>query len=325
MISELSEDTKAVRGVFITFIILSAIVNSRIIDSVIRLFVTRPAMRTSPKHVTITASCVVNLIRAIFGAVITFVFMNTATDHSCTEWLVQVLGVWMLSTLSQLAVAVVILTEFLRVQSWFRNGVRFQMTLTVVLLSSAVIYTVVVLPTVFYQVLLADPDNPCHGFRREKSALRVMPALQFLVPSITTLMSIGLLTAAYVTRPPLNMTPDQHHTDNATVHRRRQFPVDVVLAGVVTIAFHFVAFFVYFALWDLDLRIELTTYWKVWAAGTLLADLSLILVPCCWLLDPDIRATVCPCARQARAADVRYDIQEPMIGPANERDEDTFL
>ncbi|KAK7471710.1 hypothetical protein BaRGS_00035642 [Batillaria attramentaria] len=323
----ISEDIKAFTGVFVTFIILfaSAIVNSQIIHSVIRLFVTRPAMRISPKHVTITASCVVNLIRAIFGAVTTLVFLITATGLSCTELLVWVLGSCMLSTLSQLAVAVVILTEFLRVQSWFRNGVRFQMTLTVVLLYSAVIYTVVVLPTVFYQVLLADPDNPCHGFKRAKSALRVMPALQFLVPSITTLMSIGLLTAAYVTRPPLNMTPDQHHTDNATVHKRRQFPVDVVLAGVVTIAFHFVAFFGFFALGDLDLRIEWPTLRKVLVAGILLADLSFILVPCCWLLDPDIRATVCPCARQARAVDVQHGIQEPMIGPENERNEDTFV
>ncbi|KAK7484140.1 hypothetical protein BaRGS_00024629, partial [Batillaria attramentaria] len=98
-------------------------------------------------------------------------------------------------------------------------------------------------------------------------------------------------------------------TNNPPMPARRQFPADAVLAGLVVVVFPFVFFFNAFAAWDLEPRMERSPRLKLWAAGILLGVLSLVLVPCCWLLDPAIRGR---CCRGRPRADHMQDSPEPL-------------
>ncbi|KAK7484139.1 hypothetical protein BaRGS_00024628, partial [Batillaria attramentaria] len=241
---------------------------------------------------------------------------------TCGENVMVEVGVYLLATLAHLLVAVVIMAEALQFQQWVKLGRKAQLVVTMVLCLVAFVYVAVVLTTVFYKVTLADSKNPCDeygyvNYSFDEKTWRAMPAVDYLVPTAAVMFAVVLLLIAYVSKSStaaMTTTPGHlaFETNNPPMPARRQFPADAVLAGLVVVFFPFVFFFIAFAAWDLEPRMERSARWKLWAAGRLLGVLSLVLIPCCWLLDPAIRADWWRCCRGRPRADHMQDTPEPL-------------
>ena len=82
----------------------------------------------------------------------------------------------------------------------------------------------------------------------------------------------------------------------------RPFPFYVLLAAAVPFVFGFVYFFRSFVDTYSELDLTSAQNYKLWAAGITLSALDGVFLPCCWLLDPDVRASWCCRGNGARAA-----------------------
>ena len=364
-----------------TFIALAILLNIIVIACIVSLYVKRPAVRCgSPRFVLILATCLAHIVLAAGLSAFTLHLHRVRGTEaemalSCDGYLALELSFFMLSTLTKLLVAAVVLTEVLQMQKIVTLTSVVQMAVAVVLMALSVLYVFVVIIPVFYMTWLKDNTKPClddTDYLNTQSVFekrRIINGFDYILPHVLIFFACVLLLLVYLTRragrrphgmvlytvPPAPtsapgglgsntenglpndkcsvQSPDNAlrqespalGTDNpaaavssysssssaqlppldratsSSPQRDRPFPWYVLLAAVVPFVFNFVYFFNSFVDTSSELDLTSAERFRLWAAGLLLSALEGVFLPCCWLLDSDIRASWCCCGNGARA------------------------
>ncbi|XP_070192757.1 uncharacterized protein [Littorina saxatilis] len=290
-----------------TLIVLTFLLNVAVIAVIVYLYVKRPTVTSkSPHFIPMLACCVAEILEGVWDSV----FFNMLRVRryegsfglSCRELIAVDLSFIILSTLPLLLVAAVIFTQAVRLQRVVTLTGVGQTVVAVVLVVLSVVYVVVVVISVFYMTsYLADNTKVCIEDPRGKeyvnyqwklSKKRVMPAVNYIVPSLYLLLSSAVLLLAHFVLK--NRTTGTVTLVSTTA--TPTFPFNVLLAAASCIILCFVFFLYLFkGSWSG------LTYSRMWLAGTMLEMLNGVFLPCFWLLDADIRALWCCCGNKSRA------------------------
>ncbi|KAK7107234.1 uncharacterized protein [Littorina saxatilis] len=297
----------------VTLIVLTFLLNVAVIAVIVYLYVKRPTVTNQAPHfIPMLACCVAEILEGVFDSVFFHMLRvrryGEGFDLSCRETIALDLVAFILATLPLLLVAAVIFTQAVRLQRVMILTRVVQKIVAVVLVMLSVVYVVVVLIAVYYMTFLKDNTKVCvedsrgteyANYQSKRSKIRVMLAVDYIVPSLLILLSCLVLLLAhfvlnYRTTDTGTLTSTSTQSPGPTAIP--SFPFNVLLAAASCIILYLVLFlfsFKDFQFGPIGSRIRL--------AGITLKQLNGVFLPCFWLLDADIRALWCCCGKASRA------------------------